>query len=348
MKKLNDLVNWYINYKGFTKEEEDLLLGLREDTPVLADDESFKKLEQEYFDRMPYCNISTENRFIRFGESGTSLINQVFEKEVDDETMVITTRYEHNAVVDCLNKCKNVTKLVIEDLNQFNYKKIQDVCKDYKKVFVYIIGTQLMTGEITPQLFFIGLKELLEKTNKEYKIMIDDVHGMFLTPRDYSIFDYVLYTAHSLVCDYNMGCLISKDGSIGIKAYNWGVDYLKRLDIVLSRKDKLFMFKNILAQYFAELLADPRYCLLPGTTQHIFSIETTGIYFTKSMTSNLFEYRIKIDPENYYHNHIRIRFQEFCRQTPEDILKGIELLYNTLENLHTFYDNENYRRLKYE
>lgn len=348
MKRLNDLVEWYINYKGFTKEEEDLLLSLRDDTPTFDTDENFKKLEQEYFDRMPYCNISTENRCIRFGESGTSLINQVFEKEVDDDTLVISTRYEHNAVQDWFEKVKHLEKLVIEDITQFNYPKIAKAIEGHKKVFVYIIGTQLMTGEITPQLFFIGLKDLLEKSGKPYKIMIDDVHGMFLTPRDYSIFDYVLYTAHSLVCDYNMGCLISKDGSIGLKAYNWGKDYLKRLDLVLARKDKLFMFKNVLAQYFAELLGDPRYKLLPGTTQHIFSIETTGIYFTPTMTSKLFEYRIKIDPENYYHNHIRIRFQEFCRQSPENILKGIDLLYNTLEQIHEMYDNENYRQMKYE
>jgi hypothetical protein len=40
--------------------------------------------------------------------------------------------------------------------------------------------------------------------------MIDDVHGMFLIPRDYSIFDYILYTAHSLIPNYEMGFLISK------------------------------------------------------------------------------------------------------------------------------------------
>lgn len=345
---MHNLVNWYINYKGFTEEEEKLMLELREENPTFVNDDIFKNLEQEYFNRMPYCNISTKDRYLRFDESGTALINKIFEKEVDDNTLVITTRYEHNAVKDCLDKCKNVLTLVLEDLTSFDFSKISEEIKGYNKIFVYVIGTQLMTGEITPQMFYVELKQLLENNNKHFKIMIDDVHGMFLTPRDYSIFDYVLYTAHSLVCDYNMGILISKEDDIGIKAYNWGINYLKRLDLVLDRKDKLFMFKNVLAQYFCKILGDKRFKLLTPTTQHIFSIETTGMYFTKKMRDNLFEYRIKIDEENYYHNHIRIRFQEFCRQKPENILKGLELLYKTIEQIDEVWDNENYRMLKYE
>lgn len=59
---------------------------------------------------------------------------------------------------------------------------------------------------------------------------------MFITPRDYRIFDYVLYTAHSLVTEYDMGILISKEHKFGKLALNWGEEYLKRLDIVLNKK----------------------------------------------------------------------------------------------------------------
>lgn len=343
---MSELLDWYIDYDKFSEEEENLLLSLREEEPNFTTDDEFKMLEDEFFNRMPFCNISSENRYLRFDVSGTAIIDKVFEKEVDDDTLVISTRFEHNAVWDALSRCKNVYKF--ESLKNYDLNEIAKLLNKYKKVFVYIIGTQLMTGEITPQNFFIKLKSLLINHNKPHKMLIDDVHGMFITPRDYTLFDYVLYTAHSLVCDYNMGCLISKENDIGIPAYNWGKDYLKRLDLVLSRKEKLYMFKNILYQYFSEILESDRYNLIPATTQHIFSIETTGVYFTKKMCKDLFDYRIKIDEENYYHSHIRIRFQEFIRQSPENIYKGINLLLDTLKNLEEYFDNENYLNMQYE
>ena len=51
------------------------------------------------------------------------------------------------------------------DIRAFNFHKIQQSIKQYKKVFVYIIGTQNATGEITPQEFFMELKNLLVKNN---------------------------------------------------------------------------------------------------------------------------------------------------------------------------------------
>ena len=323
----DDLIKWYLNSDGYNEEEIEKLNMVRVENGITSSNEEFKRLTQEFIDRMPYANISSDNRFITFGESGTYLIQKIFEKEVDDDTLVISTDYEHNAVQDCLNKCKNVYKFKNDKIRSYFTDELVRLSKNYKKVFVYIIGTQLSTGEITPQLFFDKLKDELVKNNIEHKILIDDVHGMFITPRNYDMFDYVLYTAHSLVTMYDMGMLISKTDDIGFKYYNWGVNYLERLDIVLKRKVKLMMFKNIMFQLLNKLFSDKKYFdYYNYTTNHIFSVQTRHIFYTKEEYDILDSYKIRIAERPMEVSWLRIRYQEFSKQTVERAIEGLNYL----------------------
>lgn len=104
-------------------------------------------------DRMLYCNINSKNRYIRFDESGTAIIRKIFKKEVDDDTLVITTNYEHTAVQECVQNCNNVYKFDMDKIRNYKTNEVMFLAKKYKKVFVYIIGTSLASGEIIPQLF---------------------------------------------------------------------------------------------------------------------------------------------------------------------------------------------------
>ena len=325
---MDDLIKWYLENDTYTDEERELMKTLRPELPKLDYTEDFTKLEQEYFDRMPFCNISSEDRCIRFDESGSSFINKVFDKEVDDETLVVSTTYEHGSVQKRLKEVKNLLLLNSDnDIRGYQIDKIINEAKKYKKVFLYIIGTQLSTGEITPQLFFEDVKEALVKNNIEHKILIDDVHGMFVTPRDYRIFDYVLYTAHSLVNEYEMGILISKDGDLGLKACNWGKEYLKRLDIILGKKEKMMQFKNIMIQYLNKLIADTStFRLYTQTANHIFAVETKGLYYTEEEYEKLDSYKIRVSEHKIANSWIRIRFQEFTRQSTERAIEGLKYL----------------------
>ena len=325
---MDDLIKWYLENNTYTEEERSLLKTFRQELPVLDETDKFKELEQEYFNRMPFCNISSNDRCVRFDESGSSFINKVFDKEVDDDTLVVSTTYEHGSVQKRLKEVKNLLLLNSDnDIRGYQIDKIIKEAKKYKKVFLYIIGTQLSTGEITPQLFFEDVKEALVKNNIEHKILIDDVHGMFVTPRDYRIFDYILYTAHSLVNEYEMGILISKDGDLGMKAYNWGSEYLKRLDIILSKKEKMMQFKNIMIQYLNKLIADTStFRLYTQTANHIFAVETKGLYYTEDEYNKLDSYKIRVSEHKIANSWIRIRFQEFTRQTPEKAIEGLKYL----------------------
>ena len=145
-----------------------------------ASDFDYNKMEDEYFNLMPACNLTSETHRITFEESGTDFIKQIFEQDVDDDTLVISTKYEHNSVVDELNKCKHTLLLNYNnDLLQKGHtlQSIVDKANNYKKVFVYLIGTQISTGQITPQGFIYALKEKLIKANIKHKILLDDVYG---------------------------------------------------------------------------------------------------------------------------------------------------------------------------
>ena len=327
----DDLVKWYLNLDGYSKEEFAKINTLRED-PGVENEEKFLELSQQFIDRMPFSNLNVNDVYIRFGESASYLIREIFKKEVDDDTLVITTTYEHTTVRECLTHCKNTYEFEKEKIMNYSFDDVIMLSKKYEKVFVYMIGTNLSTGEITPQLFFEQLKQELTRHNIKHKILIDDVHGMFITPRDYRIFDYVIYTAHALVPMYDMGLVISKTDDIGFKCYNWGVNYLERMDIVLKRKAKLMMFRNIMFQLLNKLFSNKKYFrYFNYTTNHIFAVETTGIYYTPEEYDILHDYKIRVAKDPVYVSWIRIRYQEFVKHDEKTALEALHYLENLIK-----------------
>ena len=328
-----DLIKWYYNSSPFTENEKVLLDTLR--TPDIEyNDIDYKELTQQYFDRMPFCNLTSDDRYITFDESGTALIDKVFEKEVDDDTLIISTVFEHSSVKKYLNGSNTLLFQSIDDMRHCDYDIIIEKAKQYKKVFVYIIGTRIDTGEIIPQWFLEELKQILDSNNIENKMMLDDVHGMFIVPRDYRIFDYVLYTAHAIVLKYEMGLLISKTNDIGKRAYNWGKEYLEKLDILLKRKDKMEQMVYILTHYFNKMvLTSPYLDFYKQTVGHIFSIKTTDLYFSEKDLEELNE-KYMIENSNNdrpKENWLRWRFQEFITLSEEEVVNGIKLLEKVLK-----------------
>ena len=322
----DDLLKWYLSFDGYDEDEFKKLDTIRDEAGVERA-EGFTELTQKFMDRMLYCNINSKNRYIRFDESGTAIIRKIFKKEVDDDTLVITTNYEHTAVQECVQNCNNVYKFDMDKIRNYETNEVIFLAKKYKKVFVYIIGTSLASGEIIPQLFFDQLKQELTKYDIPHKIVIDDVHGMFITPRDYSMFDYVLYTAHALVPGYDMGMLISKTDDIGFTYYDWGDKYLERLDIVLKRRAKIMMFKNVMFQLLNKTFCNKKYFrYYDYTTNHIFAVETKELYFTKEEYDKLHSYRIRITKEPSYYSWIRIRYQELTKQPYEKAIEGLHYL----------------------
>lgn len=327
----DNLIRNYFSLLNYTKEELELLDTIK-DSKIKIDDEKFNELTTEYLKLMPCANISTESMYMTFGESGTELLEEVFKKEVDDETLVISTVFEHPSVQNCLKDVKN--KIILETTNEIrniDVLKLAGCAKQYKRVFVYIIGTQLTTGEITPQETFYKIKDIFDKEDIKYKLFIDDVHGMFVVPRDYSIFDYVLYTAHAIVPKYEMGLLLSKDNTIGIKAYNWGKDYLERLNIIKNKFSIIFLLRTVINEYLYDIINDENFFKqYTHCSDHVFAVYTKDIFYTEKEAEELEKYYIIVNKQQIKDNFIRIRFQEFSRLDTEKALEGLNLLRKIL------------------
>ena len=330
---MDNLITWYMSNTLLTDLKE---VNTPRIQPLIKNkmNLAYKNMEKEYFKLMPNCNLSTETHVITFEDAGTEFIKQIFKKEVDDDTLVISSKYEHEGVNKELNKCKNV--LLLEYNKDFlqrgkTLQTIINTAKQYKKVFVYLIGTQISTGQITPQSFLYNLKKEFSTNKIKHIIFLDDVHGMFMVPRDYTLFDYILYTAHAIIPNFNMGVLISKTGNYGYTALDVGKEYLPKLKALLQHKETLNLFKRILIEYFSEYLANPELQLYQNTVDHIFALQTENLYFTDEQYIQLKQYGITLSEHHTQFSFIRIRFQEFLLQDSTAALEGLSLMRRTLD-----------------
>ena len=304
------------NLDPLTSEESILLnLPLHHDlnditawdrTPVICQSkDEWKKLTKEWFDLMLGANITENDHYLTFNTCCSNFIRELFQKYVDDNTLVISSDCEHPTVKECLNKCKNTLILAQhQDIRTFNLKYIEEKLKQFKKVFVYIIAIRNDTGEITPQSFMLKLKQLL--ISKEHIMVLDDVQGMFLVPRDYTLYDYVLGTGHVIVDQFELGIMISKNFYKGIHAINWGKNYLIPLKIALKRLKKLTCFREYCNIYFKEYITNKNISQ-ELNVGHIFYIEGKKYVISKELNLKLEKYHISIMPPDIATQGMRLR-----------------------------------------
>lgn len=338
--KYEDLLNWWLNIDKLTPEEQSIINIENVNPPILGDD--YKNLEQKFFNKLLYSNISTDSYKIEVEESASKMIRKLFEYYVDDKTLVIHSINEHETPNSCIKKSKNSLEI---DTDYFDINKYIDTIKKYKKIFVYIIGTEISTGKITSQIIYEQIKNIANNFNAEITIVCDDVHGMFVTPRDYTLFDYIIGTAHALNKNYDMGILISKKDNpiFGFKATNWMNDYLSMLDIILKRKDKMNLFYKVIGIILEKYIINKNFSLEPNVTQNIFSIKMKKIPIKKETYEKLGELFIRIegyDNDNASCYYIRLRAQQFITH-PNDLIEGIELLLKLLNAITYCWDNFN-------
>ena len=354
-----NIINWWNNLEPLTKQEERIIKTCLEhnlddltqseyehikeygvsNIPEITSNDKFNELTNEYFSLMPYCNCSSENKDLSFEVSATTFINKLFEIYVDDDTLVISSDSEHPNVKKQINKCKNTLILShYTDIRGYNIEKIINESKKYKKVFVYIIGTRNDTGEITPQLFFEELKKTFINNNINHIIVLDDVQGMFLVPRDYRLFDYVIGTAHALSIGYDMGIMISNSYLTGIKAYNWGKEYLKSLSVILKRKNKMNIFRDVLIQYYSKYLTDNNSLSQELVVPYIFYMKIPLLNISQEIIDNSHFINLlisapKISPINF----IQMRSHWFIKDT-----SLLPKCVNIIDNMLSSNYNEDY------
>ena len=207
----------------------------------------------------------------KFAKSATDLIKQLFEKYVDDDTLIVTTDNEHPNVRDILHGYSNVVYAI-----QKQHYVPFTVNKKYKRIFIYMIGAYCGSGHIVKNKEFEFVIANAKAYCDEVISVIDAVQELFLYPRDYHLFDYIIGTGHALIEKYNVGFVLSKRNDIGINtkaAYTFA--YL--LDILLQRRCYLNEFSNLMSEYFTESYYYK--CQSRSELNHLFMLESKGNIF---------------------------------------------------------------------
>lgn len=199
-----------------------------------------------------------------FRSGATYVIDKLFEDNVDDDTLVLTTGSEHPSVTNNLAKCKNVVKVIalnylVCDIQALITKIITE--KKIKKVFIYMIALSMGDSMYQSNDVTMHIMHLLDAAKLPYVTVIDAVQEMFFLYRDYSMYDYVISTAHATVRLLNFGIMLSKNS---VKQYKSFYDiedieqFLKAHSIYEKNMKQMLLFHSMMYQVFAKYIQSDR------------------------------------------------------------------------------------------
>lgn len=345
---MKSLTQWWINYKPLSKEEFDKVQITRDNLPQYGKldlpaygDINWDCLTEELRQRVP-LKESLANHTLYVGNSGTEMIDALFDKYINDNTLLVTTEIEHTAVkaniekYNLADKCVMINPMSLYDVRS-EFKHV-DLSK-YTRAFVYIIGTNLTNGNVTPQQYYTDIKGYLESKGIQTILTIDDVHGFYLIPRDYTIFDYVINTGHVLTRRFDMGMLWSKTEEKFGKFYdNWLRTYINSLDIMLERKDKLHYWNRVMRNEFNDVVINSNKLVqfVTDGAEHIFTLKVNCppkyIYTEEDSLRIEREKEIKLDDpkdNNSDFFYIRIRASAFTVH-PEELEEVLDIIKSIL------------------
>lgn len=249
---MQGIVDWWKNYLPLTENEKILYEPSRK--PL---DGEFSQTLNDRFMSHLIGNVP-QDYLVRMSSCATNLIDELFAKYVDDDTLVVSTDLEHPNVRENLKKVPHLLTLKVNDCTFQNQEAIAQVLNEainHKRVFLYFIGMTNQGLSETSMMFHAKLKTLLTKTGIEHVYVYDDVQGMFYLPRDYSIFDFVIGTAHAAVHKFELGFILYRQSFKGWVPGEFSRKglalYLPALETVLMRREKVNIFDYVLRAYYS-------------------------------------------------------------------------------------------------
>ena len=261
------LVDWWLKEVDFGED-----IKLLQTEGVLTNltsslDKNYEDMREKLFGLLP-VQTGLENKHISFDSCATNIIDRIFSECVDDNTIVLTTGSEHPSVVKNLNKCKNVFKFV-------NSKGLESLTIDfskYKKAFIYTIALSVGDNQYTSNHLIENLCKVLKTKGIPYITVLDAVQELFLLPRDYSMFDYVIGTAHALIPKFNTGIVISNNKPYANYWPDNGYTYYELLKILLSKRAVLEQFNFVMREYFSKYLLMDNKLVVSNNGQYTFNL----------------------------------------------------------------------------
>ena len=353
-KLFNDIkpLEWWLNKTKLSPEEDEIMTNdmvyvdsLNGDVYDLehnlmendGDVAAYNSLKNELFSKIPFSNMNNFDLIMK--KRATIHIKELFKKYVDDETLVILNNHQHFSVETEIKNCKNV-------LYYTSNCDLTSIMK-YKKIFVYVIGMECDRGIRYDNTYFKYLHDELTKSKKQFIMVLDAVQEMFLYPRDYSFYHYIIGTTHCMYHGFDQGLLFINKNIVpeeDIKSFTGykRCDVLERLnrglDIILKRKDYILTFNEILSDCIDKSFFGncKKYC----SQNNFYSIGIIGDflynkkyidYINKLTNKSNMDYAgisISIDYSGKENEMIiRMRAQTLMFETPR-IIKSYELFYN--------------------
>ena len=258
------------------------------------------------------------NQVFSFAPCATDIIDRLFKQYVDDDTLVITTNSEHPSVVENLKNCKNVLRLVDKTTLQLKSTSIE--LSKYKHVFVYMIAVSVGDSCFVSNSIFNSLQKQLIGIPSIF--VLDAVQELFMLPRDYSIFDYVIGTAHAIVPKYNCGIVISKEKPYYETTEN--VELYQMLSRIKPLSKQLSAFRYMMYQEFGyELATDNSLTVSSSPSPYIFNLEDN-----KNRFVGITEGFISMDSKTFAPATFRAFLALFERK---DFLKNVAKVHQRLK-----------------
>lgn len=267
----------------------------------------------------------------------TSLIEKLFARYVNADTFVLTTEQEHPAVKAYL-PAKNTFIISINELD--NPLAISQIITkfrqtSYKKLFLIMSGVVAGSSKIIKQSFFEQLKVELNKAHIPHLFVLDDCQGLFMTPRNYAIFDAILGTAHVIVrYGFSMGILFTKlPDRIGYINKASLKAFINKLKYVFNHKAEATRFNTIVHSFLGNEIDGNILNVKAGQASHMITISTTGVKFNQRSADELSTYGMLFSELNTKNRLIRLRYQDAILFNPRAYLDGLYKLKRVLHSL---------------
>lgn len=329
-----------INYKPiddlFELKEQDFEVGFKSHDYHLL---------HELFDEK--YNIETYDFSFEFCCS--DLIKRLFNEYVTDKTIIITSRRDHPSVASCLENCPCLEFIYLDDgeyveadrrteprlirpniAKEFSLRKLSERLerKDYENILFISYGANVCDGEVRENRVFERIFRILDKYCENTIKVLDDCQGCMWIDRDYSLFDYVLWTAHATLYKFDVGILMNKPGLKPLGIYHVGEEFL------FDNYRRLLLNKEF-AQSWNQSLTEATGIHL-SSAPHLFNMK-----FTKDYPDDYFR-QIQADKPNISKiTNIKIEANRYIRLRVEPFMAA-DGKYSLLRSLRFILDEKEF------
>lgn len=196
---------------------------------------------------------------VYFTNSGTTAVSTALDWCYTEDCVYIKSNHEHVSVDRNPHFQSNYYVIELERLllsysfegtiyfweKEPWYCNLKENIKN-KDIVICIVGSQTLTGEITPQEIIDRIYEDLKSVAKSIKIILDAQHEMFVEKRNYKIFDFVCCGGYLGFSARKLGIILYKKKKYDIKPnYNHCWNLVKyHLDYISKRKPSDYEFTN--------------------------------------------------------------------------------------------------------